>query len=160
MSYCPTIHQLFFFFLTYSGGTGTYVGVPFCIAVRKHTQFISLSFSLLIVRLLTQGYLYLTPVPIWLMDTNPSPFNYTVNFDCFMKLIKPVVSLPIDNIKLVFSTESIIFDRWRRHSSLLGWIFFFPLFFYTYQVLLTEVFSLQERWKVNCETIDLTLSRC
>lgn len=105
------ILPLYINFWLYSGVTDTCLGVPFCIAVREHTQFISLSFSLLIVRLLTQGYLYLTPVPIWLTDANLSPFNYTVNFHCFMKLINPVISSPIDNLKRVFSTEPIIFDR-------------------------------------------------
>lgn len=109
-SRCPIL-PLYLNFLLYSGVADTYLGVPFCIAVREHTQFISLCFSLLIVRLLTQGYLYLTQVPIWLTDANLSPLNYAVNFHCFMKLINPVISSPIDNLKCVFSTEPIIFDR-------------------------------------------------
>lgn len=123
------------FFLTYSEGTDTFPGVPFCIAVRGHTRFISLSFLLIIVSLLSQGYLYLTPVPIWLTDANLSPLNNTVNFDCFMKLIKTVISSPIDHIKYVFSAEPIIFDRWRWHSSFLWLLVCFGgyyILFYTY----------------------------
>lgn len=109
---CPILSlYIIFLVITHSRVTDTHLGVPFCTAVREHTQFITLSFSLLIVRLLTQGYLYLTPVPIWLTDANLSPFNYTVNFHCFMKLINPVIFSPIDNLKRIFGTEPIIFDR-------------------------------------------------
>lgn len=146
------------FVLTYSGGTDAYPGVPFRIALREHTQFISLSFSLLIVWLLTHRYLYLSPVPIWLTDANLSPFNYAVNFDCFMKLMKPVISLPIDNIKLMFGTEPIIFDQWRRHSSffwVLG-VWFFSLFFYTYQVLLAARTVRSELWNSTIKVLKNT----